>query len=452
MRGRHVLTAAVLVVPALVATAAPAHAADDRYVATTGSDANSGTSSGAAWRTLQKAVDTAPAGATIHVASGTYAGFSVAAGRTGLSIVGASRTGVVITPSAPARDVVAIRGAGTTLRSVTVSGCRPAPTPSSPETAGTASVRVAAADVTVDQVTIRDATAGGAYPTGCYGVLAVDADRTTVSGSEITRTGTGVMISGGGAGTQVRGNTIHHNDALIRNNPAADTTGEGDFGATGIGFYLVAATPGPVADANTVSDNRAPSYDYGWDGSGIEIFGASRLTLTGNKLANNDTALESGTSGPTGPACLDNVFRGNLVTGNPDRSAGHQVSKGLILRCGKKMQVTENTLRLTDWFALSLVEEDPLFGGTDAQVEGTDIFGNDITQCWDRFLYSGRNPSHISAYWIDGNDYHGIARGPGAPEFARIGTTAYATLPAWRAATPPFDVASTWSDVPAGTC
>jgi hypothetical protein len=74
---------------ALALPAVPAHAATDYYVATTGSDANSGTSTGTPFATIQKALDTAPRGATVHLASGTYLQDAVTI-RSGVTITGPS--------------------------------------------------------------------------------------------------------------------------------------------------------------------------------------------------------------------------------------------------------------------------------------------------------------------------------------------------------------------------
>ncbi|RZT20650.1 parallel beta helix pectate lyase-like protein [Kribbella sp. VKM Ac-2569] len=74
---------------ALALPAIPAHAATDYYVATTGSDANSGTSTGTPFATIQKALDTAPRGSTVHLASGTYLQDAVTI-RSGVTITGPS--------------------------------------------------------------------------------------------------------------------------------------------------------------------------------------------------------------------------------------------------------------------------------------------------------------------------------------------------------------------------
>ncbi|SDR91804.1 Chondroitinase B [Paenibacillaceae bacterium GAS479] len=56
----------------LVGPATTVHAATSYYVSTSGSDSNAGTSTGAAFKTLQKAANTANAGDTVFVMAGTY--------------------------------------------------------------------------------------------------------------------------------------------------------------------------------------------------------------------------------------------------------------------------------------------------------------------------------------------------------------------------------------------
>lgn len=75
-RGRHRLRLAFAFVPALAAlaaTAGPAGAATVYYVnGVSGNDANTGTSPGAAWRTIRKAANTMIAGDTVNIMSGVY--------------------------------------------------------------------------------------------------------------------------------------------------------------------------------------------------------------------------------------------------------------------------------------------------------------------------------------------------------------------------------------------
>ena len=60
---------------------------------------------------------------------------------------------------------------------------------------------------------------------------------------------------------------------------------EGVRGANALVFYQ---TTGPIrVTGNRIWGNRAPSYDYGWDGGAFEIYGASGVRMTGNTLYDN---------------------------------------------------------------------------------------------------------------------------------------------------------------------
>ncbi len=82
------------------------------YVASTGSDSNSG-SQASPWRTLQKAANTVRAGDLVLVANGTYAGFQITADGTAASriVIRANGTNVVINaPNSSTPDNVNIEG------------------------------------------------------------------------------------------------------------------------------------------------------------------------------------------------------------------------------------------------------------------------------------------------------------------------------------------------------
>lgn len=64
-----------------------AAAATAYYVSPSGSDSNSGTSAGSPLATIQKAVDLAPTGAVVNLASGTYQQ-DVVTKRAGVTITG----------------------------------------------------------------------------------------------------------------------------------------------------------------------------------------------------------------------------------------------------------------------------------------------------------------------------------------------------------------------------
>jgi hypothetical protein len=77
------------------------------YVSTSGSDSAAGTSSAAAFQTLQHAADTARAGDTVNVAPGNYTGFEVTADGTASSPISfIAQPGVVINARARSTDIV----------------------------------------------------------------------------------------------------------------------------------------------------------------------------------------------------------------------------------------------------------------------------------------------------------------------------------------------------------
>ena len=69
---REFIHTAVLILVLLLATVLGAYAADDYYVKTTGDNSNTGETLSEAWQTITYALGNAVAGATIHVAAGTY--------------------------------------------------------------------------------------------------------------------------------------------------------------------------------------------------------------------------------------------------------------------------------------------------------------------------------------------------------------------------------------------
>lgn len=108
----------LLVGAALVLPAVPAHAATDYFVSLSGSDASSGTSSGTPFATIQKALDTAPRGATVHLASGTYLQDAVTV-RSGVTITGPSNA---VVKGAGNSRIFQVQHDGVTLDGFTIDG------------------------------------------------------------------------------------------------------------------------------------------------------------------------------------------------------------------------------------------------------------------------------------------------------------------------------------------
>ncbi|MCQ4207044.1 DUF1565 domain-containing protein [Streptomyces longispororuber] len=103
---------------ALALPAAPASAASAYYVAPSGSDGNAGTSSGAPFATIQHALDVAPEGAVVHLASGTYRQ-DVVTRRENVTLTGPSTA--VVKGAGNAR-IVQVQHDGTVLDGFTVDG------------------------------------------------------------------------------------------------------------------------------------------------------------------------------------------------------------------------------------------------------------------------------------------------------------------------------------------
>ncbi|TCC58851.1 DUF1565 domain-containing protein [Kribbella pittospori] len=98
--------------------AIPAHAASNYYVSPSGSDTNSGTTSGSPYATIQKALDTAPRGATVHLASGTYLQDAVTT-RSGVTVAGPS---TAVVKGAGNSRIFQIQHDGVTLDGFTIDG------------------------------------------------------------------------------------------------------------------------------------------------------------------------------------------------------------------------------------------------------------------------------------------------------------------------------------------
>jgi hypothetical protein len=192
-----------------------------------------------------------------------------------------------------------------------------------------------------------------------------------VASSEIFHNGAGVDVTGGGRGVLVENNNIHDQDAVINNTPSPK---DDDFGAYGLAATSVTDKPGPTFRGNTVVRNQGPSSDYGTDGGGFELYAASNTTVTGNRFADNDDVVETGTN--SGGTCSGNVFSHNTAVGRSGPSSRVTDPTGLILRCAAHMSVTDNTLTDLDRFAF-IVETGTSFAGG---LDGLTITGNRVTQ------------------------------------------------------------------------
>ena len=148
-------------------------------------------------------------------------------------------------------------------------------------------------------------------PFGCYGIFVHNADAPRIVGNDISGTGTGVYLNGGGRLAVVADNQIHDNDVLIRNTPGGDD----DYGANGVTFANVSALPGAVATGNVITGNAGPSVRLRRTTAGPSRSTTPRTSRSSpTRSPNNENVLETGTSpegnNPLGD-CVGNTFAGN---------------------------------------------------------------------------------------------------------------------------------------------
>jgi hypothetical protein len=334
---RHLLrtlTAALILTLAIgapVAAPAPVQAAGGTYyVATWGSDSNSGRN-GSPWRTLQKAANAVPAGATVVIRRGTYAGFVMTrSGTSSAPIIFRSQRGeqVVLDGNSNTLNVVRIsRAHDIVIRGLVIKDAR---------------ADKSGAGIRVDQGSYRITIAGNVLRHNrSYGVSIVDSTHVTVRDNDIRYNAEGVFILRDGQGVAVVGNRIHHQNKMV----VATEGGHDDHG--GVGVSLVYTTGRVLVAGNRVWANRAPSPDWGYDGGAFEIYGASNARIEKNRIWNNRMVIETGSSGP---ACQDNQFVRNIAFGATTRD----VSKGLVLRCAEDMLIANNTFDRLDQFVFDL--------------------------------------------------------------------------------------------------
>jgi parallel beta-helix repeat protein len=306
--------------------AAPSATPDEgiRYVSIDGSDDAAGTSEDP-WRTVQHAVDAAPAGGVVSIGPGTFDGFTVR--RSGLTIRGVA--GTVIrgdTDVILVEDVTSAR-----LSDLEVTGAR------FPFGAG---IRVnRSSGVIVERTTLRDNRS--------FGIKVADSTEVTIRDNDIGHNETGIEISRAGEGIAVLDNLIHDNDRMVT----------ASRGGNGIVFHLT--TGAITVGGNRLWGNRAPHLDdAGYDGGAFEVYGASNLLITGNLLWDNNNTMETGTDGVA--PCTGNTFSRNTVRA---LGAVPGQTEGLILRCAEAMQVAHNTFDGLDGYAF-YVSADGAYSGS----------------------------------------------------------------------------------------
>lgn len=320
VRGRrlslpHALIAITFAVAWLAVEAPPAQAGGTFYVATNGSNTASGSKTHP-WRTLQKAANSAPAGSTIYVRSGTYVGVTIT--RSGLTFANATGEVAYVAGDSNHKNVIRISNA----HDVVIRGLR---VKNAPAKWG-AGIKIDGSSyrITVDRVVVANNRS--------FGILVEDSTSVTIKRSDIKGNEIGIQFSRAGQGSLITQNSIHDNNKMVVN----DSLPNNDRGANAVAFYKTTGTI--TASWNRIWGHRAVSTDYGYDGGAFEIYAASNIVMTQNSMSNNQSVIETGTDGTSG--CSNLIFTRNRAIGGND---GGRPSEGLILRCASNSLIANNT-------------------------------------------------------------------------------------------------------------
>ena len=259
------------ILPQVVAAEVLAPNATSYYVnSISGSDSNSGTSPDRAWRSLSpvRSHPFAP-GDTIHLSKGSsWSG------------------GLVISRSGTQGNPITFTTYG--------SGNRPVITHPN----GWANIELRANWVVIEGLLLRDSPEAG---------VAISGERNIIRDIEVTDSGSGVTVRG--PYNTVTNNYIH-DLKMVRNTPGGDD----DYGAVAIWLH----SANNVVSYNRLINLRAPSYDYGHDGGGVELYGSNidNNYIHHNYIENADGVIEIG--GRSGSAA-NNTVAYNVLVNNHGR-------------------------------------------------------------------------------------------------------------------------------------
>ena len=296
-------------------------------MATNGNDANPGTLA-QPWRTLQKAADAATG--TVWVRGGTYASFTLR--RNGLTFSSYPRETARISDGS-AKDMVYIyKVNGAVFENLAVQGGIQL---------GGAGFDVASSSNIVLRNNVIDSSVSGNRG---FGIRTWYSTNTTIANNDISHQAAGIQVSYTSDGVKILDNSIHDNDRMIVNTTSPSND---DHGANGVIF--LETTGATLASGNQLWGNRAPSHDYGYDGSAFEIYGASDVTITANTMWNNKQVMETGTDGR---ACNNLTFTRNVAWSATTVSGW---ARGLLFACASNSLVAFNTLDGFDISDVSIV-------------------------------------------------------------------------------------------------
>jgi hypothetical protein len=144
-----------------------------------------------------------------------------------------------------------------------------------------------------------------------YAINLNNSTNCTISNMDISLVGVGISVGNGSNGNRITRNNIS-NLRMIRNTPTTINAND-DYGAN----PMVIQSSNNMIDNNYFKDCWATSYDYGFDGGAVELYGTN---ISNNKIIYN-TAID----------CNGFVEVGSATNGTAD---GNVVAYNKIINCG----------------------------------------------------------------------------------------------------------------------
>ncbi|HET6939779.1 MAG TPA: right-handed parallel beta-helix repeat-containing protein [Nocardioides sp.] len=243
-------------------SAAHAAGATTYFVSPTGSDTNNGTSASTPIKTLGRA-SSLPLNPGDQVLLQRDASFS---GK------------LAIWRSGTAGNPITIGSYGSGSKPVVTGDC----------------LEVGGSYVTMTELSVQYCTTNGIWTDGVGNV---------VTDVEAAHNIQGIDVGEHAQNTKVVRNYLHNNDRMAPNTPGAYD----DWGAVG----MVVQGDNTEVAYNTITDNWAPSPDFGTDGSAVEIYGGIGTLVHHNVASNNRTFTELGNA-----RSADTTYAYNQVTSN----------------------------------------------------------------------------------------------------------------------------------------
>lgn len=252
-----------------------------------GSDTNTGTSQSTPWKTLTKASN-----------------FNFLAGDKLLLKKGCIWEGrLTLTESGTSTENVLVSNYGIGELPLIISS-----------TNGASSIQISGSYITIDGLYLRQTSSvldAGCLnnPKGQINGVSFESGATnnTLKNSKIEGGYAGVFLKSGSNRNQVLNNQFLNNTMMS----PLDTSSDNDAGAFGV---LIHGDDNKISN-NTFSGQDACSYDYGRDGSAVEVYGGQRNVISYNIARNSDAFTELGNS-----RSQDNTFAYNLYSSSLGKS------------------------------------------------------------------------------------------------------------------------------------